>query len=206
MRLDIAERLICPEPHARTPLVVVALETRGRDVIRAAVGCMQCRREWTIEQGTLLLDSAVSAPDGATSEPSDALLSRLEALLGVTDPGTPLLLGGRYVQVAPALVARCEAVVAVLPAAGASPEGVGHVQGAPSVVPFADATFAAALLDGTMAPALVEDAGRVVRVGGRIVGDASLPLPPRVRELARDAEHWVGEVQAAPSVVPLRRA
>lgn len=206
MRLDIAERLLCPEPHARTPLIVVALETRGRDVIRASVGCMQCRREWQVEHGTLLLDASPRATALAPAEPSDALLSRLEALLGVTDPGTPLLLGGRYVAVAPALVARCEAVVAVLPAAGASPAGVGHVQLTAPVVPFSDATFAAALVDATMSGAQVEDAVRCVRIGGRIVGDAAVPLPPRVRELARDVDHWVGEVQAAPSVVPLRRA
>jgi hypothetical protein len=208
MRLDIAERLICPEPHARTPLIVVAMETRGRDVIRAEVGCMQCRREWQIAEGTLRFTERDADATTARAQvaPTDALLLRLEALLGVSDPGAVLLLGGLHTDIATALVERNDAVVAVLPATGASPAGIGHVALDAPVVPFSEATFAAALLDASMSDAQALDAVRCVRAGGRVVGTAQVTLPPNVRELARDAEHWVGEAVAPPGVVPLRRA
>ncbi|HRQ77403.1 MAG TPA: hypothetical protein PLY94_02305 [Gemmatimonadaceae bacterium] len=208
MRLELAERLICPGDHARTPLIVIALETADRDLRRGSVGCMTCHREGRVLDGSLEFGAPVTTAAGSVPlrEPSEDLLFRLTALLALDDPGQPILVGETYREVAPLLAERFDAAVAVIGAAGASPRGVGHVLGAGERIPFADGCFHAAALDDRMGAAAMADAVRAVRVGGRVLGDAGSPLPPRVRELARDAQHWVGEVQAAPTVVPLRRA
>jgi hypothetical protein len=216
MRLEIAERLVCPACYERTPLIVVSQTTRERDLIRGVAGCMRCSREAQFRDGSLefVLDDTRSAPLGAANDshsvPSAALdddmLFRLVALLGLGDAGLPLLLGPSYAGAAEVLVLRHDAIIAVLDADGPSGPGVGLVRGAGDAVPFADGTFHAAALDARLSSTARADAVRCVRVGGRVMAPADVPLPPRVRELARDAQHWVGEVEAPPVVVPLRRA
>jgi hypothetical protein len=221
MRLELAERLVCPAAHARTPLIVVADATADRDLLRGTAGCMLCHREARFVAGSLEFAPAAAAGagvraamagDGAVahssaSAPDEALLERVVALLGIIEPGMSVLLSARYAALAPVLAERHEALVAVLGAAGPSVHGVGHVRGSGDVVPFSDATFAAAALGDDASAALVADAMRAVRVGGRVLVHATQPLPVGVEELARDARDWLGEVRQAPApVVPLRRA
>lgn len=216
MRLELAERLVCPASHERTPLIVVSQETRERDLLRGVAGCMRCSREAQFREGSLefVPDGARGASLGAANDPrsqpaaapDDDMLFRLVALLGLGDAGLPVLLGPRYAGAAEALVLRHDAIIAVLDADGPSGPGVGFVRGAVDAVPFADGTFHAAALDARLPAATCADAVRCVRVGGRVMAPTDVPLPPRVRELARDAQHWVGEVEAPPVVVPLRRA
>lgn len=207
MRLELAERLVCPAGHATTPLIVVADETVERDLVRGTAGCMTCHREGTFAGGSLSLgdERRMAASTAPILEPTEDLVFRLTALLALGDPGQPVLLGDTFQRVAPMLAERFDAAVAVLDAWGASPRGVGHVVGAGDRVPFADGTFAAAALDSHLTEAALTDAVRCVRVGGRVLGDVHTAVPARVRELARDAQHWVGEVVAPPVVVPLRR-
>lgn len=208
MRLELAERLICPGDHVRTPLIVVALETADRDLRRGSVGCMTCHRAGQFVDGSLALgppqEMAVSA--ASPLAPTEDLVFRLTALLALGETAQPILVGDAYRLVAPLLAERFDIAVAVIDAPGASPRGVGHVVGAGDRIPFADGTFHAAALDGRMSGAAIADAVRCVRVGGRVLGDAASPVPERVRELARDAQQWVGEVFAPATVVPLRRA
>lgn len=216
MRLELAERLVCPAAHERTPLIVVAQETRDRDLLRGVAGCMRCTREGQLREGSLefsrdampasRMADVPASPSSSAGALDDDLLFRLVALLGLGDPALPLLLGPSYADAADALVSRHDAIVAVLEAAGPSGPGVGKVRGAGDAVPFADGTFHAAALDGRLTDAARADAVRCVRVGGRVMASADLPVPPRVRELARDAQHWVGEVEPPALVVPLRRA
>lgn len=215
MRLELAERLLCPAPHERTPLIVVAEASADRDLLRGSAGCMRCHLEAQFVQGSLVFPAAAGAAEvspaedvsGAAALPAnDTLLERLEALLGISEPGMSLLLSARYAAVAASLAERHEAVVAVLDAAGPSAAGVGHVRGAGAVVPFSDATFAAAALGEDVSAAQLHDALRTVRVGGRVLAAAALPLPAGVRELARDASDWLGEVSVSVSpVMVLRR-
>lgn len=208
MRLELAERLVCPGDHARTPLIVVALETADRDLRRGSVGCMTCHREGQFVDGSLSLgpEQVMAVSTAPMLEPTEDLVFRLTALLGLAEAGQPILLGDTYQLVAPLLAERFDVPVAVIEAWGPSPRGVGHVVGAGDRVPFADGSFHAAALDSHMGLATMADAVRSVRVGGRVLGDVTTPVPERVRELARDAQHWVGEVQAPSTVVPLRRA
>lgn len=212
MRLELAERLVCPAGHERTPLIVVSQETRERDLIRGVAGCMRCSREAQFREGSLVFGRVVTRETvtGATTSRAapavdDDMLFRLVALLGLGEAGLPLLLGPSYAGAADALALRHDAIVAVLDAEGPSAPGVGCVRGSGDAVPFADGTFHAAALDARLSAAACADAVRGVRVGGRVMAPAAMPVPPRVRELARDAQHWVGEVEAPPVVVPLRR-
>lgn len=221
MRLELAERLVCPSAHARTPLIVVAEETRERELLRGTAGCMACMREGRITDGSLrfaaentgddasqatrrgdVVNDAVSA--GSTLD--DDQLFRLVALLGLGEAGLPVLLAPSYAGAALPLVEQHDAMVVVFGSDAASPRGVAYVSGCEDAVPFADGSFHAAALDDTMTVSAAADAVRCVRVGGRVMAAASLPMPPRLRELARDAQHWVAEVQAPTVVVPLRRA
>lgn len=213
MRLELAERLVCPTAHARTPLIVVAQETRDRDLVRGVAGCMLCMQEGIVRDGSLEFPRhamrtapAQAMPEPSATAPDDDVLFRLVALLGLGDPGLPVLLGPSYAAAAAALVSQREAIVAVLDAEGPSAPGIGIVRGAGDAVPFADGTFHAAALDAYLAEAARADAVRCVRVGGRVMAPVILPVPPCVRELARDAQHWVGEVESPAIVVPLRRA
>lgn len=212
MRLELAERLVCPALHARTPLIVVAEETRERDLVRGTAGCMRCHREGRFVDGSLRFAHEASAPDVAASgartagASDEAELLRLTALLGLSEAGLPVLLAAAFAAFAEPLVAQHDALVAVFGAAGPSPRGVGNVSGHGDALPFADGSFHAAALDGTHSAALVADVVRCVRAGGRVLAAVSLALPPGVRELARDERHWVGEVLAPAIVVPLRRA
>lgn len=208
MRLELAERLTCPHPHAPTPLIVVAEETVERDLIRGTAGCMTCHREGRFDGGSLDLGIPITmaVSTAPVLEPSEELVFRLTALLALGDSGQPILLGDTFQRVAPILAQRFDTAVAVLDAWGPSPRGVGHVVGWGERLPFADGCFAAAALDSHLSEAALADAVRCVRVGGRVLGDATTVPPARVRELARDAQQWVGEVIAPSVVVPLRRA
>ncbi len=208
MRLELAEKLICPAAHEATPLIVVAQETRERDLRVAQLGCMLCRRAGEVRDGSVHLGQRGARPheEPPHAVTADAFL-RLAALLGLNESNALVLLGASYALFAPQLIEAHEAIVAVYDATGASPSDVGHIQVAEECVPFSSGTFAAAALDGSMSATTIADAVRCVRVGGRIVGEAAVSTPRGVRELARDAEGWVGEVEAAASpVIPLRRA
>jgi hypothetical protein len=208
MRLELAERLICPAAHAATPLIVVAHESTGRDLRRALLGCMTCRREGEVREGSVWLGARGGTRKGGQAPiASEVSLLRLAALLGLEEPDALVLLGPRYAAYALPLAERHGAIIAVYDAAGASPSGVGYVQVTEDAVPFASGTFSAAVLDESMSALAISDALRSVRRGGRIVGASALSVPTGVRELARDADGWVGEVEASASpVVPLRRA
>lgn len=208
MRLELAERLICPVAHAATPLIVLAQETRERDLRTAQLGCMLCRRAGEVRDGSVRLGLRDTRPSELSPHvvTDDALL-RLAALLGLNESNALVLLGGRYASFASALVEAHEAIVAVLDATGASPSGVGYIEVTEHCVPFSSGTFSAVALDESMSASTIGDAVRCVRVGGRVVGDSAVSVPRGVRELARDANGWVGEVEAAASpVIPLRRA
>jgi hypothetical protein len=202
MRLELSERLVCPATHERTPLIVMALETRERDLVRGTAGCMSCHRQAEIARGDV-----VFAAHGALGEPSPSATSptaidRLEAQLGLSEPGARVLLTGRYAQFAAALVQRVDALVVVLNAPMTQSAGVGGVYLTEPVVPFSDATFTAAAVDQGMSSAQLADVVRTLQREGRIVAALPTDVPDGVRELARDATEWVG---TRDDVIRLRR-
>lgn len=232
MRLDLAERLRCPNPHVATPLVVVASQVDGRDLRRGFAGCPVCQLELRFEDGVAVFapEPTASAPDAALDATLDAArataaraasgdadaawqpsLERVVALLGLAEPGGAVLLTGRYAALAESLAVAAEVTVVVMATAvpAVLGESVARVEGLVSAVPFGDATFRAVALDGDPAMAsarrLVEDAVRATSVGGRVLAVASMPRPADTRELARDAAEWVAEREARSAPVSLRR-
>lgn len=211
MRLEIAERMRCPRPHAPTPLIIVALEKADRELVRGVGGCPACHLEMRVEGGDALFPGA--APDPAW-RPADAsraddaaALVRLVALLGVAEPGGAVLLTGRYSALAGALAAQCDVAVVVLNADSPSGAGVSRAYVAEPSVPFSDGTFRAAAVDRTVPAPTALDVVRAVAAGGRVLGAAAVPLPPGLRELARDGAEWVAERERGPTgFVPLARA
>ncbi len=215
MRLDLADRLRCPRAHAPSPLVVVARQVDGRELLSGFAGCPVCHVEARIEGGVIRFPGE---PSGAAGVVSDALvtdddLTRLAALMGLDEPGGTVLLAGSYARFAPRLAADLEVTVVVTGAppvaAGAGQPGVCVVELPEPAVPFSDHTFRAAALDAPGDPdanALITDALRTVAIGGRILGRATMPLPADVKELARDDREWVGEREQPATRVTLGRA
>lgn len=202
MRLELSERLVCPAPHERTPLVVMALETRERDLVRGAAGCMTCHRNATIERGDVMFTARATMPDASQVQAAATAVDRLEAQLGLSEPGARVLLSGRYAQCAVVLAQRVDALVVVLNTPVPRAAGVGVVFLDEPVVPFSDATFNAAAIDQGASSAQWADVVRTLQREGRIVATLPTELPDGVRELARDATEWVG---VRDDVIQLRR-
>jgi hypothetical protein len=126
-------------------------------------------------------------------------------LLDLRDDGGVVVLAGAHAREAAALGAmaavRCLVVNpdasvvgdATLLVGDRIPLAAGHVRGV--------------ALDAAMSTERrLEGFVRALRPGGRLVAPAGTPLPPGVRELARDAREWVAErVAPASPPVTLRR-
>jgi hypothetical protein len=133
---------------------------------------------------------------------------RLAALLGLTGAGGIVAVAGRWDAAVDALLQLTDArVLVVEPAHPYAPrEPVGALAGAWLPV-AAGALRGVALDEATAGPERLAAATAALRGGGRLVAPAAAELPAGVRELARDARHWVAERDApAGAVVPLRRA
>ncbi len=214
MFVELIDTLRCPRPHADTWLVAAARETRDRSVVRGTLGCPSCRAEYPIEGGVAAFDEApraAPAPEPVHEGVPETLHEealRLAALLGLTGAGGIVAAAGTWdATVDPLLQVADVRVVLVEPARPYVPrEPVGALVGA--WLPVAAASLRGVALDGpTAVPERLAAAARALRAGGRLVAPAHAPVPEGVRELARDARHWVGERDAVPSaVVPLRRA
>ncbi len=213
MRLDLVERLRCPNGHAPTPLIVVASLKRERELLEGVAGCPVCRLEARITGGHVRFEGAARAT--ATNVTATGLaapaapapeLERVVALLGLSEPGGAVLLTGRYAALAEALAALTEAAVIVMHAAAPpASERVSAVLGAPGTVPFIDATFRAAALDQATPPVIVEDVVRTVALQGRVLASVGLTPPHGLEELARDDREWVAARVGSGAVVELKR-
>ena len=204
MRLEFAERMRCPRPHAPTPLIIVASRSVERELVEGVAGCMICHLEARVTAGNVIfpgaqvpvaIDVSLAIPQqSAELAPVDpTALERLIALLGLAEPGGAVLLTGRYAELAASLAQQIDVTAIVLNAQATSGESVSAVRLAEPVVPFSDHTFRAVALDSDTALPVLVDAVRALQVGGRVLGALPLERPRGVRELARDATEWVGE-------------
>jgi hypothetical protein len=202
MRLDLAERLRCPSPHAPTQLIVVAQESDGRELVRGFAGCPECHLEARIHDGAVRFPG-FEEPSARVSTPHPAAhaVDRLRAQLGLGDDGGAVLLMGRYAAYGMALAAAMDVGVVTMMAPRAT------VRLFEAVVPFTDHSFRAVAMDMAVDPSMAVDAVRAVVPGGRVLGANPLLMPTMVKELARDQVEWVGEREAGPGgVVTIRRA
>ena len=136
---------------------------------------------------------------------------RLAAFLELNDPHRFAILSGRFAAQADQ-VARIAPTPLILVNAPAdvTADVLANIH-TDSALPFAAGAAHAAAIDEGAGAALAESITRVVRSGGRLVGPASRPLPPGVREIVRDDRLWVAEkiaapVEPTPRLVTLKRA
>lgn len=211
MLLELIDSLRCPASHEETWLVASVDAWRGAHVARGVLGCPICRAEYPIADGVIDFTRSGSAPAlsadaGAGTEHAEVL--RLAAQLDLREPGGLVLLAGCYAPLAAWLQSVTAAQYVVVATAGAPiPRGAetGLVVG--ERLPLAAQTVRAAALDAAAAQEpLLTEFTRVLRPEARLVAAASVPVPPRVRELARDEREWVGAADGAVTApVPLRR-
>lgn len=213
MRLELAERLVCPRDHAPMPLIVVAQRVVGRDLHQGFAGCAECHLEARITQGlvefpepaTVASVAAASPIAAAPLDPTPERIERTAALLGFAEPGGTILLTGRYTALADRLTEEFE-LIAVIPAtaptdasASASDRIVRIKHAAPHAV-FSTHTFRAAALEAPSHAAL-----RSLAVGARLLAPSMSASIPDTRELARDEEEWLAERTAPTPIIQLGR-
>jgi uncharacterized protein YbaR (Trm112 family) len=213
--VELIDALRCPRVHEPTWLVAAAHDTRARCVVAGTLGCPVCRATYAVAGGVARFDQALSPPAAPPlADPAgDAL--RLAALLGLTDAGGIVAVGGSWdAAVDPLLDAVAGAadvrVLVIEPAGAYAPRPpVGALAGA--WLPVAPGALRGVALDAaTATPDRLAAAVAALRPRGRLVAPAAAPLPDGVHELARDARHWVAERETGPAmagpVVALRRA
>ena len=217
MFVEIVDALRCLRPHESTWLVLAAGRMDGRHVMDGTLGCHLCGTRYPIVDGVADFRDADAdraappvlqspAPATAAVDPDDVL--RAAALLNHAEGAGFTVLAGPWVHVAPMLARLAPVPVVVVdpPPGLAMGHGVSGVRVAERL-PFADGAARGVALGAHAPAAMLLDAVRVLRTGGRLVAPAGMPVPPGITELARDAESWVGERQAAPSrPVTLTRA
>jgi uncharacterized protein YbaR (Trm112 family) len=191
MHIEMVDLLRCPRAHAETWLVASTDRMVDRDIVDGSLGCPVCEATYPIRDGAVYFTDApagraVEAPDGEQ-------VMRAAALLGLGEAGGVVVLEGAWAAYARPLAEVCEAHYLLLNPTVASRGSVVYATGVP-------------LGAGVARAAAVErpDVAAAVRVGGRVVALAGEPVPGGVRELARDADHWVGEVTGS-APVPLTR-
>ena len=193
MDLSIVERLICPEDHASTPLIVRADRVERGRLVEGLLGCPVCRREWSVSGGTARFGArAANAQAPATS--ADVI----GALLGLTEPGL-VVLDGAPNEVARALVEQFGCTVVGLDCE--SDGELSCIDGAARVPVAPGAARGIALLREDRSAAFADSAAVALARNGRMMGTVGVPVPAMMRELARDERLWVAE--PLPSVVPL---
>ncbi|HTA75242.1 MAG TPA: hypothetical protein VK733_13250 [Gemmatimonadaceae bacterium] len=188
MHLDVIPALRCPREHEESGLVLVADETRGRHVVTGVLGCPVCEAEYPIRAGVAYF---VDAAAGAANTRNDEII-RAAAMLGLTEPGGVIMLGGHWASIANAISEIAEALVLVVnpPARADYAERVSVMYA--ERLPIAEHALRAAAIDAPIA-----HVASVLRAQGRLVATTAVPVPPEIAEIARDATYWVGEVSAS---------
>ena len=218
MFIELVDSLRCPRVHEDTWLVASVTCFDGRFIVEGSLGCPICRQQYPVQRGVVdfTAHAAESRSDPGSapraqpfSTPLDDLVMRAAALLGLDDAGGVVLLGGRCGEFAAALEALSPARALLLNPGPGVPLGAGfsaiRTDGA---VPLAVGSVRGALVDETSSRReMLEGIVRALRPSGRLVAPAATPLPPGVRELARDVREWVAVADGLPSApVPIRRA
>lgn len=216
MFVELVDRLRCVRAHEDSWLVLAARRTVDRHVMDGLLGCPICRAEYPIRDGVadFRADATLQGAhaDASPAAPTEEEVVRLAALLSLADVRAPVVLAGGWQPLVAALADAVPASYLVVnPTAaldGREELSALHAAGA---LPLADGSVHGVALDASTADdvGLVAGAVRALRPRGRLVAPVSLALPAGLRELARDARHWVAERdEAAPASrpVPLRRA
>lgn len=206
MYIELVDSLRCVEAHEETWLVAAVTRMDGRHIVDGTLGCPICRREYAVRGGVGWFSAGRPAETSASltnpAPPADEDETiRAAALLGLTDAGGIVVLGGSWTRHADA-VARLGASHVVVLNADATASSNQEVSSlvVDDVLPFGTATVRAIAVDGSLAtPALLDSAVQKLRSRGRLVAPSSVNTSAGVTELARDETDWVGERTVATS-------
>jgi hypothetical protein len=203
--IEFVESLRCLRPHESTWLVAAPHRMAGRSIVSGTLGCPACRAEYPIVDGVAYFGAEPGGPAAARVDPSPPadpeLVLRAAALLGLAEGGGTAVLGGTWSAAAGALLELAPAHYLLLdpPYPARTGDGISVIRTA-GTLPLAAACVRGVALDEATAGApVLASAVHALRPGGRLVAPAGAPLPPEVRELARDPRHWVAEREAPPS-------
>jgi hypothetical protein len=211
MFIELVDSLRCVVPHEETWLVASVSHMDGRHVVDGTLGCPVCYRQYVIRDGAAWF-TATAPAEGALpltigAEPGDDDVVRAAALLGLTEPGGIVVLGGSWAAYAAAVVAHgaAHAVTLNMAARDTGPQEISALV-VDDDLPFATGSVRAIALEVASA-ALLASAARTLRRRGRLVAPADAAVPDGMTVLARDAAVWVGERATVSSPpIPIRSA
>jgi hypothetical protein len=199
MFIELVGSLRCIRPHELTWLVAGARQMDGRDITRGELGCHVCGAEYPIVDGVADFTAGVP-PRAAVTLPApreqEEAAMRVAALLDLAEPGGFVTLAGTWGAAAPLLAEMVQHVHLLLlnaPVEIASGNGISLARVHDDVPVRPAACRGIALDESHSSPALVAAAVAALRLRGRLLAPASLPVPAGITVLARDAHHWVGE-------------
>jgi hypothetical protein len=197
MHLELVDALRCLRPHEPTTLVASVERIADRDVVTGTLGCPVCDARYPVIDGAVVFDAVCQArsriaPAGLSSDMGETA-TRVAALLDLTDAGGIVLLQGAWADAAEALSRIVPIGMVLLNPPGRPRGGEARSPVYAPVAPVAQGSIRAAAAEGHADAALVDSLVRALRPGGRLLGSADLGVPAGVRELARDADGWVGE-------------
>jgi uncharacterized protein YbaR (Trm112 family) len=207
MFIPLVDTLRCPNSHDETWLVASIERAEERDIKQGLLGCPSCYAEYPIVDGVVRFDDAERVPFLA---PDEREATRIAAALDLTEPRMTALLIGEWGAHAPLIRALSPAhLLLVTP-----PEGIVSGDGVSIVltksVPLATASMDAIAIDAHVSESVVARLSATLRGGRRMLGPVSRPVPTFLKELVRDDEVWVAELEpgavtSAP-VLPTRRS
>ena len=201
MFVELIESLRCPTSHEESALIASASRSEARHIIDGVLGCPVCHAEFPIKDGV-----AEFAPrgliGGAFEIPSQETAMRIAAFLELTDARGFALLCSRWAIHIEFLGKLTETPIVAVNPTIAMPVRLAAGAIRCATIPFAEGSARAFAFDNGSKRELIASGVRAVRVGGRILGPATLPVPDGVKELVRDDEVWVGEKIAASGATP----
>jgi hypothetical protein len=201
--------LRCINAHEDTWLVASFREVTNRMVMEGTLGCPICSAKYEISRGVVDFTRGESLAGDAerahAGHRREELATRAGAYLDATQPGTTIVLGGLWSYAAQELAEMANLrVIALNPPSGVEEsERVGLLR-VGGRLPLATNSAHGVALDAWFSAASIEEAIRVVRPAGRVVGPTALSAPETAVVLAHDEHYWVGE--KAPEIVPLQRS
>lgn len=202
--------LRCVNAHEDTWLVASFSEIANRFVREGTLGCPICAAEYPITNGVAdftLGESIASCDDerAAAGHRREELATRAGAYLDATQPGATIVLGGLWAYAAQQLGEMAEVRVIALnaPRGVKESESVGLVRMGKRI-PLAANSVQGIALDAWFENPIGDDAARVAKPGGRIVGPVGFDSPQQTAVLAHDENYWVAEKRG--EIIALRRA
>gem|GEM_PF-427408 len=210
MYIETIDLLRCVNPHDDTWLVASFREIANRFVIDGTLGCPNCSAEYEIRNGVadFTLGESIHFREeerAAASHQREQLATRVGAFLDATQPGATIVLGGLWAYAAEELAEMADVRVIGLnaPSEVTEFEKVGLVR-VGERIPLAANSVQGIAFDAWFPEAMVEEALRVVKPAGRMVGPVAFGAPSQSVVLAHDENYWVAEKPA--EVIALRRA